>query len=65
MTRTLILLDDIFECPKCGAKTDLQNWDCMGLDDDDLCCNQCGWIGEPKEVVEKVETYPLFDREET
>lgn len=45
-------MDTPTQCPKCKRIEAQDQYDCLGLDGDDLACNNCGYIGEMKELDE-------------
>lgn len=50
-------------CTECGCIADLQHYDVMGLDDDDLCCNNCWHIGPMEDLADYSPAPPASGRE--
>jgi hypothetical protein len=54
--------DILLCCPGCKVVVPLNDYDCLGLDGDDLACSQCGHIGEMRsEFVRQLDMFAHKD----
>jgi len=53
-----------FKCPECGNVADLEHWDCLGSEGENLFCNQCNQHVEPIQTDE-METDMTTPREQS